>query len=181
MPNWFCAHERVIWVFSHEGDKYQNNTRPRVSLARFTWSTFCGWRHSRLWMTSQWSDNCEAITWIMVSNLLDIAFIHGNNKKRWLFETNIFLHIHYPLFEQHMNNTCDSMEFSGTKATKPQIPWHSMEFQIQSSTEFHGHFPYSRVPWISNELLIFTITNSIEFPGIQLNFFWSSVNSVELD
>ena len=48
--------------------------RPRVSLARFS---FCWWRHSRLLMTSQWPDNCDAIAWIMISNSLDIAFIHG--------------------------------------------------------------------------------------------------------
>ena len=35
---------------------------PRVSLARFT---FCWWRHNWLPMTSQWPDQCGAITWIM--------------------------------------------------------------------------------------------------------------------
>ena len=39
--------------------------RPRVSLARFS---FCWWRHNRLFMTSQWPDSCDAITWIVISN-----------------------------------------------------------------------------------------------------------------
>ena len=49
--------------------------RPRVSLARFS---FCWWRHNRLLMTSQWPDNCDAITWIVISNSLDIDYIHGD-------------------------------------------------------------------------------------------------------
>ena len=49
--------------------------RPRVSLARLS---FCWWRHNRLPMTSQWPDNCDAITWIVISNSLDIDFIHGD-------------------------------------------------------------------------------------------------------
>ena len=49
--------------------------RPHVSLARFS---FCWWHRSRLLMTSQWLDNCDAITWIVISNSLDIDFIHGD-------------------------------------------------------------------------------------------------------
>ena len=49
--------------------------RRRVSPARFS---FCWWRHNRLLMTSQWPDNCDAITWIVISNSLDIDFIHGD-------------------------------------------------------------------------------------------------------
>ena len=29
-------------------------------------------------MTSQWPDNCDAITWIVMFNSLDIDFIHGD-------------------------------------------------------------------------------------------------------
>ena len=59
---------------------------PRVSLARFS---FCWWRHNQLLMTSQWPDNCDAISWILISNSLDIDFIHGDIhdrscKKWWL-------------------------------------------------------------------------------------------------
>ena len=49
--------------------------RPRVSLAR---SLFCWWRHNRLLMTSQWLDNCDAITWIIISISLDTYYIHGD-------------------------------------------------------------------------------------------------------
>ena len=47
--------------------------RPRVSLAQ---SLFCWWRHNRLLMTAQWPDNCDAITWIVICDSLDIDFIH---------------------------------------------------------------------------------------------------------
>ena len=49
--------------------------RPRVLLAR---SSFCWWHHNGLLMTSQWLDNCYAITWIVISNSLDIDYIHGD-------------------------------------------------------------------------------------------------------
>ena len=39
-----------------------------------------------------------------------------------------FLQSSMELFEQHLNNTCGSMEFHGTWATKPQVPWNSMDF-----------------------------------------------------
>ena len=48
---------------------------PRVSLTRFT---LCWWRHNRLAMTSQWPDNCDANTWQMICNSLDIDFFHGD-------------------------------------------------------------------------------------------------------
>ena len=46
-----------------------------VSLARFP---LCWWRYNWLLMTSQWPDNCDAITWIVISNSLDIDFIHDD-------------------------------------------------------------------------------------------------------
>ena len=46
---------------------------PHVSVAQFS---FCWWCHNRLLMTSQWPDNCGGITWIIISNWLDIDFIH---------------------------------------------------------------------------------------------------------
>ena len=49
--------------------------RPHVSLPQFS---FCWWQHNRLPKTSQWLDNCDAITWIVISNSLDIDFIHGD-------------------------------------------------------------------------------------------------------
>ena len=56
----------TITIFSH---------CPCVSLALFS---FCWWRHNRLLMTSQWPGNCDAITWIVISNSLYIDFIHGD-------------------------------------------------------------------------------------------------------
>ena len=49
--------------------------RPRVSLARFP---FYWWRHKRSLMTSHWPDNCDAVTWIVITNSLDINFVHGD-------------------------------------------------------------------------------------------------------
>ena len=48
---------------------------PRVSIARFT---FCWWRHNWLAMMSQWQDKCDANTWQVISNSLEIDFIHGD-------------------------------------------------------------------------------------------------------
>ena len=49
---------------------------PRVPLARFS---FCWWRHNGLLMTSQWwPDNCDEVMWILISNSLDIDYIHGD-------------------------------------------------------------------------------------------------------
>ena len=61
--------------------------RLRVLLAQFS---FCWWRHNRLLMTSQWPHNCDAITWIVISNSLDIDFIHsdihGRSCKKLLYQ-----------------------------------------------------------------------------------------------
>ena len=47
----------------------------RVSLARFS---SCWWRHNGSLMASQWPDNCDAVTWMLIFNSLDIDFIHGD-------------------------------------------------------------------------------------------------------
>ena len=70
----------ILFLTRHDKSINNNKTttfthRPRVSLARFS---FCWWRHNRLLMTSQWPDNYDAITWIVVSNSLDINFIRGD-------------------------------------------------------------------------------------------------------
>ena len=51
--------------------------RPCVSLTRFS---FCWWCHNLLLllMTSQWPDNCDAITWKMISKSWDSDFIHSD-------------------------------------------------------------------------------------------------------
>ena len=53
--------------------------RPCVSpaLLSFSW-----WHHNRLLMMSQWPDNSDAIAWTVISDLLDIDFIHGDIHSR---------------------------------------------------------------------------------------------------
>ena len=70
--------------------KWGSSHISRVSLARFT---FCWWRHNRLAITSQWPGNSNANTWQVISNSLDIDFIHGDIHGRscknvWLSPTN---------------------------------------------------------------------------------------------
>ena len=54
------------------GDDYASSP---VSLSRFS---FFWWRNNRLLMMSQRPDDCDAITWIVISNSLDIDVIHGD-------------------------------------------------------------------------------------------------------
>ena len=56
---------------------YKNDELYTSSPCRTRFS-FCWWRPNRLLMTSQWPDNCDAITWIVISYSLDIDFIHGD-------------------------------------------------------------------------------------------------------
>ena len=67
--------------------------RPHVSRI---WFLSWWWHHNQLLMMSQWPDNCGAITFTMISNSLDIYFIHGNIhglscKKTW---SNIAVTLH---------------------------------------------------------------------------------------
>ena len=78
-----CIYIILFLTWQHESindDKNEDlHASSRVSLAQFS---FCWWRHNRLLMTSQWLDNCDAITWIMICNSLDIDFIHGDIRGR---------------------------------------------------------------------------------------------------
>ena len=56
--------------------------RRSLHIVPMSHSWFCWWRHNRLLMTSQWLDNCDAITWIVISNSLDIDYIHGDTHDR---------------------------------------------------------------------------------------------------
>ena len=101
--NCFSAHERVIMVVisrvaKQRGNTHQNNTGLSTETVRHEsayiilfltrhskWRykndasfSFCWWRHNRLLMTSQWPDNGDAITWIVISNSLYVDYIHGN-------------------------------------------------------------------------------------------------------
>ena len=60
------------------------------------------WRHNRLLMTSQWPDDCDAITWKMISNSFDIDFIHsdihGPSCKKLSYHTpqwSVPIHLYY--------------------------------------------------------------------------------------
>ena len=75
----FVTRVHTLFYFLHDitNPKMTLKTRiftnhPRVLLARFT---LCWWRHNRLLMTSQWPDNCDAITWIVISYSLKINFL----------------------------------------------------------------------------------------------------------
>ena len=59
-----------------------------TSSQRLTCSVFV-LRHNRLLMTSQWPDNCDAITWIVITNSLDIVFIHGDIHDRSIFALHL--------------------------------------------------------------------------------------------
>ena len=67
-----------------------------------------------------------------------------------------FLQSSMELFEQHLNNTCGSMEFHGI-LSRSKVPWNSMELLI---------FP-KKVPWNSMELFL-------KFHGIP----WNLINFI---
>ena len=70
----------ILFLTRHnESINDDKNDDPYTLSKCFTHSvSFCCWRHNRLLMTSQWPDNYDAITWIVISNSLDIDFIHGD-------------------------------------------------------------------------------------------------------
>ena len=78
----------LIWQNdSINDDKNDDLYTSSPCLTRFS---FCWWRHNLFLMTSQWPDNCDAIMWLMISNSLDINFIHSDIlgrswKKIWYF------------------------------------------------------------------------------------------------
>ena len=64
IKTWWCIYASVNSVI--------------IGLISFAWFLFCWWHHNQLLMTSQWPDNCNAITWLVISNSLDIGFIHSD-------------------------------------------------------------------------------------------------------
>ena len=137
----------ILFLTWHNGsiNDYKTTSfthRPRVSLARFS---FCWWRHNRLLVTPQWPNNCEAITWIMVSNSLDIDFIHcdifgwsceKNNfatlSCRWWNATYALLSIYFSIIIWHRQNTSGLLRTN--ICTTHASEWHvfllTYEFQI---------------------------------------------------
>ena len=82
-----------------------------------------------------------------------------------------------------LNNTCGSMEFLGTWATKPQVPhgtpWKFV--QIQSSMEFHGTFSIHPSSMEFHGTFNFPPKSSMEFHGTFLKFHgipWNLINFI---
>ena len=66
-------------IMNHKWDKTTIfSHRPRVLLP---WFSFCWWCHNRLLMMSQWPDNCDVITWIMISILFTAIFTAGRLRR----------------------------------------------------------------------------------------------------
>ena len=85
MSAWTVRHESTYIIkFLTRHNESMNNDKndvlhtlvTRVSLARFT---ICWWRHSRLLVTSQWPENWDAITRIVIFNYFIHGDIHGRS------------------------------------------------------------------------------------------------------
>ena len=100
-----------ITIFSH---------RPHVSLARFS---FCWWHHNRLLMTSQWPHNCDRIMWIVISNSLDINFIHGDIHSRLCKKDRLLYglkpRLHYTRRDTTRRDVTRSHDWVPMKSTGP--------------------------------------------------------------
>ena len=46
---------------------------------------YCWWCHKAI----TWPDNCDASTWKVISDSLDIDFIHGGRVRRWIISHNM--------------------------------------------------------------------------------------------
>ena len=114
---------------------------PRVSHARFS---LCWGCHNWLLVTSQWPDNCDAITWIVISNSLDIDFIHGNFHDRSCKKYSKTIGA-INMFTQRAQ-TYKSRQFKGTKSS-PQavykrtinIGWLSNTYGVGSPRQPRKH------------------------------------------
>ena len=69
-----------------------------------------------------------------------------------------FLQSSMELFEQHLNNTCGSMEFHGI-LSRTKVPWNSMEL-FWSSVEFHG-IPWNLINFIFKKIIFLNIVFGI--------------------
>ena len=77
---------------SNNDDK---NNDPYTLSKCFTHSVFV------LLLTSHWPDNCDTITWIVISNSLDIDFIHSDIHSRSC-KKHILIRWHLP-WNRHQN------------------------------------------------------------------------------
>ena len=82
----------------------KNNDRYTPSPRHFS---FCWWRHNQLLMTSQWPHNCDTITWIMVSNSLDIDFIYGDIHGRSCKKNN---YVYFKLLKLLVHSQTSTMQ-----------------------------------------------------------------------
>ena len=101
------AHTRgLFWCLFPERCTATREINTKVTLES------CWWRHNRLAITSQWPDNCDASTWQVISNSLDIDFIHsdihGRSCKNWFLRHVI----------QSFENNCDGQKHSHTHTHK---------------------------------------------------------------
>ena len=99
--------------------------RPRISLAQF--SLLITSQSIADLMTSQWPDKCDAITWIVISNSLDIDFIHGDIHGRSCKKTHIHFDIMLLIYNRQM--PCSS---SGQKT----ISWSSTSKNINQMKSY---------------------------------------------
>ena len=120
---------------------------PRVSFARFS---FYWWRHNRSLLMSQWPDNCDAVTWIVISNSLDIDLIHGDIHGRSCKK------IKYP-----------SMSFSNhfrllvwiTLLVSMRLVFRELLFQTMAGADFGDKFVFDLVVCVIN------LTQKVRWPS----------------
>ena len=98
----------------------------RVSLAR---CSLCWWRHNRSLMMSQWPDNFDAVTWKVISNSLDIDFIHGDIHGRSCKNVYLFMYsINAFILQWHYYN---AVSLATTNAL-PSWPFDILQFDKTS-------------------------------------------------
>ena len=129
-----CHESTYIILFLTRHNKSKNDdknndlyTSSRVSLTQFS---FCWWRHNRLLMTPQWPNNCGGITWIVISNSLDIDFIHGD-LRGWSCKKLCFVVILSPVLVESSDRFAyvlqDCFTDTGAIMRLPQCQWSNPE------------------------------------------------------
>ena len=102
----------------HKHNKAKHNKTVCIFLGIYC--MFCWWHHNRVTMTSEWTDNCDANTWQVISNSLNIDFIHGDIhdwscKKimyvlSWRTVSSLTRVLFWCLFNKHQINTLVSAD-----------------------------------------------------------------------
>ena len=94
-----------------------------VAIARFT---FCWGRHNRLLMMSQWPDNCDAITWIVVSHSLDIKFIPGDIQGRSCKKFQTLTLFYFLLAVVLLESPPNQVQCQVQCRDRPMVQWHPL-------------------------------------------------------